>query len=196
MIRRHSTHCLLLLLLAAAPATADISLVMVPLGGTDVRIYGGGSGTVSAALAGETQYDMADFLTDFLADSISSAPFDSTFVAGSLTNVTTGQTEALLVMFVDRDLSTDDDLGWRTAVSVDFSAGDAFRLSIDALFIGLFNPATDFLDGVHVNPGGGSADEIFGRVTLRVPEPSGLALAAPLALAAATRRRRRAPLCA
>ncbi len=178
-------------------AFADIEFFFTeaPDGGT--LVAGTGSGLVNreAGIA-SSDWDIQDFLTNFLQETFTDVQTGAGTVSGSFTNVTSGISETIISFDVDRDggLSNDNDLDFDTANVLSFDFEDEFTLTLSATFSVSELPFDQLVLGTHIDvgrtQGAGIAEESFGITTVNVvPAPAtGLLMFATLPVL--TRRRR------
>ncbi|MCA9235167.1 MAG: hypothetical protein KDA44_06835 [Planctomycetales bacterium] len=175
----------LALISSASPVRGDITFFFKKSPSGGVNVAGSGSGLVDrVAGIASNDWDIQDFVTNFLVDTYTDVQTGADTVSGTFSNMTTGVTETILNFDVDRDggASFDNDLDFDTANVLTFSFEDEFALSLTASF----DPGTlafsDLILGTHIDEGhtqgAGISEESFGitRVVVVVPEPGALAL--------------------
>lgn len=189
----------LILSVTSSRCFADIMFVFTPSPTGGVNVVGMGSGLVDRpdGIASD-DWDVQDFMTNFLQDTFTDAQTSADTAAGTFTNVTTGVSESLLNFDVDRDPDSGDDLDYDTANVLTFSFEDEFLYELTATFEFGTMAFSDLVLGTHIDvgrtQGAGIAEESFGITTVKVvPEPTavGLLLACVATLAATNWRKRR-----
>lgn len=152
---------------------ADINIVFTEAADGGVDVVGSGSGMVTADRQ-TPDWDINDFMTEFLDESIGTSQISANTFSGSLDNLTTGQLGPLQNFDVDKDATTGDDLDFDTPAGDDppnsflaFLTGDEFEFSLTASFTVSNLAFSDLIEGTHIDLGGG-ADEIFGITTIVV----------------------------
>jgi hypothetical protein len=166
-----------------SPAAADITFTFTKSLSGGVDVVGFGTGRVDRALGiASNDWDVNNFLTDYLKDSYTDDDTPADSVSGTFTNVTSGISEGIESFDIDRDSDgTGDDLDWDTFNTLSFAFDDEFLFQMTASF----DPGTlmfsDLILGTHIDEGhtagAGLAEESFGLTIVQVvPEPNSIAL--------------------
>lgn len=186
----------------ASTSSADMLFVFKKSATGGVNVTGSGSGLVNreAGIA-SSDWDIQDFMTDFLKDTFTDSQTGADIASGTFSNLTTGVSEAIISFDVDRDggVGNDNDLDFDTENELSFSFEDEFLFELTATFEAATLPFDQLVIGRHIDvgrtQGAGIAEESFGIVTLivAIPEPATLGLLAScLAAAGVLGLRRRA----
>ena len=152
---------------------ADIDFVFSEAEDGGVNVVGSGSGFVTADRQ-TADWDLNNFMSDFLVEAVGNDQISANTVSGSLDNLTTGQLGPIQSFDVDKDAMTNDDIDFDTPLGDDppdsslaFLTGDEFVYTVTANFAVTTLAFSDMIVGTHINPGG-EVDEIFGVTTIVV----------------------------
>ena len=175
---------------AISPAAAELSFVFTESLTGGVNVVGSGSGFADRDPSQSSlDWDIQDFETDFLDNSISVGFKPAAAVSGFLKNVTTDTTVAITSFRINRNSATEDDLDWGTVSVINFNLGEEYLFELTATFDPAVVPFSILIPGSHRDVGrtlepnpdanghGPIADEIWGITTVNVvPEPASLGL--------------------
>ena len=190
--------CTVCLSFSVSPALAGFTFTFTPSGTGGVDVVGTGSGASDRVdPVASNDWDIQDFVTNYVQSAFGNSPKNADTVTGTLTNLTTSTTVNILSFQIDADGGSgfDNDIDFDTDAVIAFSLGDEMSLSLTASYDAGELSISDLVPGTHIDEGhtqgAGIAEESFGITTVHVvPEPSCLALALACFAAVGVSRRR------